>query len=101
MGYHYEVLQRIAEFSARIRGRQLSNWRASLDSRTATCSHCGRAVTIHPSLMHPRWMGKPSKSTAAKSVAERRHENAGQPWRDAPDYWLSRVRMKARSLGPA
>jgi hypothetical protein len=53
LGDQLANLQRIAAFSAGLRGHQLGLWWSCEDSATACCSKCGRSVTVYVSLMLP------------------------------------------------
>jgi hypothetical protein len=48
-----DALRRIAEFSAKARGHQLSTWQISEYSARAVCTKCGGGVSVHVSLMQP------------------------------------------------
>ncbi len=49
----FVVLQRIAEFSARLRGHELGTWHTEKYSATAACSKCGCTMIIYTSLLQP------------------------------------------------
>ena len=57
IAHQIEVLQRIAEFSARAHGHSLNAWRTSEYSATAVCSSCGSTVTVYVSLLQPDMEG--------------------------------------------
>ncbi len=48
-----DVLERIAAFSAKVRGHQLTGWKRSAHSSTATCEVCRQTVTVYCSLVQP------------------------------------------------
>lgn len=64
------ALQRIADFSARLRGHEPGLWRASEDSAVANCIHCGRELRIYSSLMQPDIDGSILEDTCVSRAAE-------------------------------
>lgn len=52
-----EALERIAAFSAKVRGHQLTGWKRSRHSSTAACASCGRTLTVYRSLLQPEMQG--------------------------------------------
>ena len=68
--HQFETLQRIAAYSAKLRGHQLSVWRTSADSSTARCAKCGRAVTVYVSFLQPDIAGPALASECGETVAE-------------------------------
>jgi hypothetical protein len=55
--HQLEALQRIAVFSAGMRGHRLDAWRTCELSATAACSKCGRTVTVYVSFLQPEMDG--------------------------------------------
>jgi hypothetical protein len=53
----FEILKRIAVFSARLRGHELTTWCMESNSATAVCSKCGRAITVYASMWQPEMDG--------------------------------------------
>jgi len=47
------ALQRIAAFSASLRGHELGEWRTGEGLARASCVHCGREVRVYCSLIQP------------------------------------------------
>lgn len=52
------VLQRIAAFSAKVRGHVLGKWRAGDGIAAATCIQCGREVRVYRSVIEPEMDGE-------------------------------------------
>jgi len=50
----FEVLKRIAVFSAALRGHELAGWLETPESATAACAVCGLSITVRLSLWEPR-----------------------------------------------
>jgi len=63
-------LQRIADFSARLRGHNPGAWRASEDSAVASCIHCGRELRIYCSLIEPDIDGSALEDYCVPRAAE-------------------------------
>lgn len=53
----FDVLVRIAAFSAALRGHRLTGLLESPDSATAVCAMCHSGVTVHRSLFEPTMDG--------------------------------------------
>jgi len=53
----FDVLMRIAAFSAALRGHQLTAWRETANSAHSSCAKCGHSVTVYPSLFEPTMDG--------------------------------------------
>jgi hypothetical protein len=51
------ALQRIAEFSARVRGHQPNGWWTLEGSATSRCATCERSVGVYRSLAQPEMDG--------------------------------------------
>jgi hypothetical protein len=47
------IAQRIAAFSARLRGHELGVWRDEQDHSRANCIHCGAEARVYSSLYEP------------------------------------------------
>ena len=65
-----EVLQRIAAFSARLRGHQLAAWEVRDYSARAICSVCGREVAVYISLLEPDIGGDALSEDCGETAAE-------------------------------
>jgi hypothetical protein len=64
------ALQRIAAFSAKVRGHHLTAWKIHDYSATAACSKCGRSVTVYPSVMEPEMDGPALSEQCGEPAAE-------------------------------
>ena len=53
----WDVLERIATFSAKVRGHRLAGWKRSPHSSTAACAACSRTVTVYRSVLQPEMQG--------------------------------------------
>ena len=51
------ALQRIAQFSAKVRGHELGPWRATEVSAQSNCTHCGEPLRVYVSLIQPEMDG--------------------------------------------
>ena len=58
----WDVLERIATFSAKVRGHRLTGWKRSAHSSTADCAACSRTVTVYRSSVQPEMRGDPLES---------------------------------------
>ena len=65
------ALQRIAVFSARLRGHELGKWRGGEGSATARCVRCGRQLQVHFSLIQPGMDGPALTNECDRAVAAR------------------------------
>lgn len=53
MADHLAALERIAAFSARLRGHELGNWRTREGTGQASCVRCGRKLEVYWSPFQP------------------------------------------------
>jgi hypothetical protein len=68
--HQFEALQRIAAFSAKLRGHELTVWRSGAGSSTARCVKCGRAVTVYASFLQPDMDGPALACMCGETAAE-------------------------------
>jgi hypothetical protein len=64
------ALQRIAAFSATLRGHVLGEWRTDKGLALASCVHCGRELRVYCSPLQPDIDGSALDDGCAKSAAE-------------------------------
>ena len=57
MSEQLTALQRIAVFSARLRGHELATWTAGEACASARCIRCGAEVRVYLSLIQPEMDG--------------------------------------------
>jgi hypothetical protein len=62
------ALQRIAKFSASLRGHQLADWQTGEDFAQASCIQCGAALRVYFPALHPEMDG-PALKRACRSRA--------------------------------
>ncbi|MGO4880430.1 MAG: hypothetical protein ACLP59_06355 [Bryobacteraceae bacterium] len=53
----FEILQRIATFSARVRGHELGEWRRSENGARASCTQCGAELCVYFPALQPEMDG--------------------------------------------
>jgi hypothetical protein len=67
------ALQRIATFSAKLRGHELGEWQMGEGFATAGCVRCGQGIRVYWSLVQPEMEGpaldKPCNKGAAQQAA--------------------------------
>jgi len=64
------ALQRIAAFSASLRGHELGEWRTGEGLARARCVHCGREVHVYCSPIQPDVEGPGLEDACVKRAAE-------------------------------
>jgi hypothetical protein len=64
------ALQRIAIFSAKLRGHELGAWRNDDVLAFASCIHCGRELRVYCSPLQPDIDGSALKDPCVKKAAE-------------------------------
>ena len=72
MANQVATLQRIAVFSAAVRGHEVGGWQIEENSATATCLHCGAAVRVYFPALDPKMDGPAVEDTCgAEAVVGR------------------------------
>jgi len=56
-GHQVAALQRIAVFSAAVRGHELGGWRMGEGYGAAQCTHCGAELRVHFPALQPEMDG--------------------------------------------
>ena len=51
------ALERIAAFSAKLRGHELGDWRTGQGFARASCVRCGKVLEVYTSLVQPEMAG--------------------------------------------
>ena len=70
--HQFAILQRIAAFSAAVRGHELGDWEAGEDFVLATCVQCGATLRVHCPVFQPDMNGAAlERSCDVRAVAER------------------------------
>ena len=62
------VLQRIAVFAAKARGHALGIWRTGDGFAVASCTQCGRELTVYRAAMQPEMDGEALASGCPAAV---------------------------------
>jgi hypothetical protein len=65
------VLQRIAAFSARLRGHELGEWSTGDGFASARCTLCGAELRVYRSLVQPEMDGAAIDRLCGERAAER------------------------------
>jgi hypothetical protein len=63
------VLERIAEFSASVRGHELGEWQTRVNSAQAHCIRCGAGLRVYCWAIQPELVGETLDCDCGVSVA--------------------------------
>jgi len=78
------ALQRIAEFSARVRGHQPSGWWTLEGSATSRCATCERSIAVYRSLAQPEMDGAALAVECEEPVNSKPARSGGQDTERGP-----------------
>ncbi len=57
IAHQLAILQRIAAFSAAVRGHELGEWQVGADFAMATCIQCGASLKVYAPVFQPEMHG--------------------------------------------
>jgi len=66
MIHQLAALQRIAAFSASVRGHELGEWRMAEHFAQASCKHCGAELRVYVSTFQPEMDGATLEQTCPR-----------------------------------